>query len=144
MNVVVGLVRIALGLTLLAAGVSKARDRTNFLETLEGFDIVPGLLRSPASWLIPTVEIAVGSLLVVGVAHKLTAAVSLIMIAVFSVGLLIQMARGRLADCGCFGSVFTHTTGTIALLRNAVLVGGACLVYFSGPGALSLTSFWVR
>lgn len=140
MDYAVGAVRIAVGGILLVAGVSKAGDRERFLEALDAFGIVPKMLRVPASFVIPTVEIAIGALLLVGLVYRAAAAAAMVMIAVFTAGVLVSMARGDDSECACFGALSRSPMGPATLLRNAVLLASAALVHFAGPGAPALTT----
>lgn len=138
MEFAVGILRIALGSILVLAGASKARDRAAFLDALGEFGMVPGVLRPLVSLLIPTAEIAVGAVLVGGLAHRAAAVAAATMIAVFTVGVAIRLARGGEGGCGCFGSLSRSRMGLGTIWRNAVLLVLAVLVFLAGPGAPAL------
>jgi uncharacterized membrane protein YphA (DoxX/SURF4 family) len=52
---------------------------------------------------LPFIELALGALLLFGLATRLAAAVSTALMAVYVVGISSAWARGLSIDCGCFG-----------------------------------------
>jgi len=45
-----------------------------------------------------------------------------ILLAMFSIGMLIQIRQGNAADCHCFGQIYSEPAGRSGLVRNAVLL----------------------
>ncbi len=138
MELVVGCARIALGGVMLLAGISKAKDLARFEDAVGSFGFVPESLRGPLSKSVPTLEIALGAILLSGLAYRAASIVATAMLAAFTVALGVRIRRGGEAPCACFGSLFESRVGPSHILRNAVLIGISALVFFEGPGVLAV------
>jgi uncharacterized membrane protein YphA (DoxX/SURF4 family) len=53
---------------------------------------------------LPFVELALGVLLLIGLATRVVAGISAVLLLVFIAGIASAWARGLSIDCGCFGS----------------------------------------
>ncbi|MEZ7237916.1 MauE/DoxX family redox-associated membrane protein [Rhodococcus sp. GXMU-t2271] len=91
------------GGTLLLAGVPKAGDHEGLLRVVRGYRLLPAVVERVVARMLPATEIAVGALLVLGVAGRVAAAAAAVLFLGFFVGLTVNLARGRRElDCGCF------------------------------------------
>ncbi|PYT07943.1 MAG: hypothetical protein DMF60_06045 [Acidobacteria bacterium] len=118
--------RIAIGLLLIGAGIAKLMSPLAFLAALKAADWLPNTLLSLLLIGVPVVEVALGFVLLIGWKVRTTAIGSFILIALFTVFLLIETARGNNTNCGCFGEsnglMVLLTTGSGALIRNGLLL----------------------
>ena len=119
-------VRIALGGVWIYAGLVKITDIDQTNLTIRAFDIVPIGWAKPMSYGLPAVEIALGLLLVVGLAVRWMAAVSALFLLLYIGAIASAAARGLRIDCGCFSQggqldANTSTRYTLDILRDAGL-----------------------
>jgi uncharacterized membrane protein YphA (DoxX/SURF4 family) len=132
-------IRFILAYVVLVAGLTKLRTRRSLGDLVADFKVVPpGASRLIASSLVPA-ELTLGFLLAIGVATRWVAASLAGLLGVFTVGVALNLIRGRRIPCGCFGSdtqrISWRTAG-----RNIVLVGLAVAVAFNPPDSLSIWS----
>ena len=142
-GLVVFAARVALGGVWIWAGLAKLADPDVALIAVRAYRILPEALVKPFAWGLPMVEIALGVLLIVGFASRITAGISAVILLVFIAGIASVWARGLQIDCGCFGGGgFTaHVSGWQYLsdiVRDVVLVGVAALVAFGAPSRFAL------
>jgi uncharacterized membrane protein YphA (DoxX/SURF4 family) len=121
------LLRLALALVFAAAGTAKMLDRKGTQETLAAFG-VPGAIVSPASVLLPVVELIVAGGLLLRSSVTWAAAVAVGLLAVFSAGVANSLWRGRRPPCHCFGQFASAPASWGTVGRNAILAGAAVFV----------------
>jgi len=105
----------------LVAGVAKALDFTAFQAQLQGYDVLPSGLVTPAGYALPLGEIALGGYLLVGVLVRPAAVVSCVLMVVFIAAQAQAWARGLVIDCGCFGTADLQRVGPGTVLRDVAL-----------------------
>ncbi|MDN5727760.1 MAG: DoxX family membrane protein, partial [Propionibacteriales bacterium] len=88
------LVRLALAAVLIAAGVLKVVDPPQAVQAVAAYEIVPAALTPVVGFALPWLEIALGLLLVVGLATRVTAAMTAVLMVVFIIGVGSAWARG--------------------------------------------------
>jgi uncharacterized membrane protein YphA (DoxX/SURF4 family) len=96
--------RLLLGGVWIAAGWGKATDLAASVRAVRAYELLPEGLAQVVGAGLPFVEIALGALLVAGVATRISALVSAVLLAAFMIGIASAWARGLRIDCGCFGS----------------------------------------
>jgi uncharacterized membrane protein YphA (DoxX/SURF4 family) len=96
-------VRLGLATVWLAAGASKATDLAAAGRAVNAYQVMPYDVARVIGAALPFVEIALGLLLVAGLATRLAGVVSAALLAVFVAGISSAWARGLSIDCGCFG-----------------------------------------
>jgi uncharacterized membrane protein YphA (DoxX/SURF4 family)/peroxiredoxin len=132
--------RLGLAAVFLVAGVAKLADRSGTRQALADFDVPPGLAGS-LLLLLPAAELAAATALLFPTTARWGAAGSLVLLALFVVGLTRVLRRGEAPDCHCFGQVHSKPASWVTVARNLVLALAAAYVALAGPGP-SLTS-WV-
>ena len=95
--------RLLLGGVLLVAGALKAADPQASVAAVRAYELLPNGLETLVGWGLPFVEVALGLLLLAGVATRPAAAASGLLMLVFLAGVASAAARGLSIDCGCFG-----------------------------------------
>lgn len=98
------LVRLGLAAVWLVAGGAKVGDLAGSGRAVNAYDVMPYDLARVIGAALPFVELALGVLLLVGLATRLAAGVSAGLLVVFIAGITQAWARGLQIDCGCFGS----------------------------------------
>lgn len=132
--------RFALALVLAAAGVAKVANIADFRSAVSNYGLVPASLVRPLARAIPSVEILAAALLLVGVLPHLVGLGAAALLLVFTVAVVINLARGRVLDCGCFGSAAPRRLTWWTVARNLALVGMALGVFGGRPDGLAAFS----
>jgi uncharacterized membrane protein YphA (DoxX/SURF4 family) len=117
---------VALGLVLLVSGAAKVAAGPRWA-THAGELGAP----APAVAAVPWIEIALGALLVAGVARPVVALTAAALLAAFTVLLIMRLAQGRRPPCACFGAWSTRPIGAGSVVRNVVLIALALVVVFA-------------
>lgn len=125
--------RLVLAAVLLVAAAGKLADRRGSREAVAAFG-VPVAVAGPVAALLPLVEGLAAALLLPASTATAGAALALALMAAFSLGIFLALARGERPDCHCFGALHSTPAGPAALGRNAGLGALAALVFAAGPG----------
>jgi uncharacterized membrane protein YphA (DoxX/SURF4 family) len=123
LDVVGTLARLGLAAVWLVSGLLKAVDPDQTYVAVRAYDVLPEPGVEVVAALLPWVELALGVLLLAGVATRLVAAMSAVLLVVFVAGVIQAWVRGLSIDCGCFGGGGAvepgETTYVQELLRDA-------------------------
>lgn len=95
-------VRLGLAAVWLVAGALKAGDLAAAGRAVNAYQLMPYDVAMAVGAAQPFVEIALGVLLLIGLATRLTAGVSAALLALFIAGIASAWSRGLSIDCGCF------------------------------------------
>jgi uncharacterized membrane protein YphA (DoxX/SURF4 family) len=87
----------------LVAGGLKVIDPQSSVAAVRAYRLLPSSLVTLVGWGLPFAEIALGVLLLAGVATRLVAVASAVLLLVFIAAVTSAAARGLSIDCGCFG-----------------------------------------
>ncbi|MGW4497920.1 MauE/DoxX family redox-associated membrane protein [Micromonospora sp. NPDC004336] len=96
--------RLGLAAVWLVAGGSKVGDLAASGRAVNAYEVMPYDVATVIGAALPFVELALGVLLLLGLATRLSAAVSAALLVVFVAGIASAWSRGLAIDCGCFGS----------------------------------------
>lgn len=123
---------------LASAALSKVTGRQAFLEGVQAYRILPPpgarLFANIAPWL----ELGTGILLVLGLFTEYAAVGALLLIVMFVIATLVNLARGRELDCHCFSSLLPERIGWASLIRQAVMILALIWIAVNGPGHMAL------
>ncbi|MFF5171442.1 MauE/DoxX family redox-associated membrane protein [Micromonospora sp. NPDC000089] len=97
-------VRLGLAAVWLIAGAAKVGDLAASGRAVNAYQVLPYDAATAIGAALPFVELALGVLLLLGLATRLAAGVSAGLLVVFIAGIASAWARGLAIDCGCFGS----------------------------------------
>jgi uncharacterized membrane protein YphA (DoxX/SURF4 family) len=97
------LARLGLAAVWFVAGASKVGDLAGSGRAVAAYRVMPVEAARVVGAALPFVELALGVLLLLGLATRLATAVSAVLLSVFIVGIASAWARGLSIDCGCFG-----------------------------------------
>jgi uncharacterized membrane protein YphA (DoxX/SURF4 family) len=95
--------RLVLGGVFVVAGVLKAVDPKSSVAAVGAYQLLPASPATIVGWGLPFAEIALGLLLLAGIATRAVAAVAGLLLVIFIAGVVSAAARGLSIDCGCFG-----------------------------------------
>ncbi|MFE9957987.1 MauE/DoxX family redox-associated membrane protein [Micromonospora sp. NPDC005299] len=96
--------RLGLAAVWLVAGATKVDDLAASGRAVNAYQVLPYDLATVIGAALPFVELALGVLLLVGLATRLAAGISAALLVVFVTGIASAWSRGLAIDCGCFGS----------------------------------------
>lgn len=97
------LARLVLAAVWSISGYTKAVAPAETLVAVKAYRLLtPGVAEGVAA-VLPYLELALGLLLLLGLATRLTAILSAIVLVAFVAGVVSAAARGLSIDCGCFG-----------------------------------------
>ncbi len=97
-------VRIVLGLTFIAAALTKIVDPPDFAKAIWAYALFPPWSLHPLALILPWLELFCGLALCVGLWIRAAALWIAALLLSFSLALAINLARHHPIDCGCFGS----------------------------------------
>ena len=118
--------RAALVLLFLVAAAHKLRDRGRFRATLADYRLLPAALVPAAGVFFPAIEAALAATLVVPALRAPGLAGAAALLAVYSLGIAINLARGRRdLDCGCAGPAARRPISGWLVARNVTLAAAA-------------------
>ncbi|HEY5879567.1 MAG TPA: MauE/DoxX family redox-associated membrane protein [Nakamurella sp.] len=101
---VVGLLaRLTLAGVFLVSGAIKASDARETVVAVRAYQLLPESMVSTVAAVMPYLELALGLLLLVGLATRLTATIGAVVLVMFIAAVISAAARGLSIDCGCFG-----------------------------------------
>jgi thiol-disulfide isomerase/thioredoxin len=139
MDAVLLIARVVLAGVFALSGVAKLVDHAASRRAMIDFG-VPGVLAGPLGRLLPVTELLVAlSLLFVATAWWSAVAATTLLV-IFTIGMLVNLARGRTPDCHCFGELHSRPIGPRTLARNGVLVAVAGIVVWQGHAGAGIGS----
>ncbi len=97
--------RLYLGALFIYASVYKINYTAEFAETIANYQLVPYWAVNPMAIVLPWLELIAGLLLVAGIRSKAAAALISFLLSLFTVVVLITLARDIPIGCGCFHSL---------------------------------------
>jgi Methylamine utilisation protein MauE len=114
--------RVCVGLILVTAAAQKFGHWRILFGVISNYRLLPRMLVAPAAALLPPTELALGLLMLAGVAQGWTALGTVLLLAVFAAAMAINLRRGRAhIDCGCGQSFLAQSLSWTLVARNAVL-----------------------
>jgi uncharacterized membrane protein YphA (DoxX/SURF4 family) len=141
--------RAGLAALWLAAGILKIDNPQEMVRSVRAFRILPESLVHPVAYAVPFVEIALGLLLCVGLAVRVSAVVSTLLLATYIAAIAAAAARGLRIECGCFSAggdltanAPTHYTEEI--VRDSLLLVTSGLLVRWPSGVLALDNLLDR
>jgi uncharacterized membrane protein YphA (DoxX/SURF4 family) len=85
------------------AALAKISDPDAAVRAVRAYQLLPEVLVRPVAWGLPFAELALAVLLAAGLATRLAAACSALLLALFMAAIASAWARGLQIHCGCFG-----------------------------------------
>jgi uncharacterized membrane protein YphA (DoxX/SURF4 family) len=121
------LARLGLAAVWLIAGASKVTDLAGSGRAVAAYRLMPVELARTLGAALPFVELALGALLLAGLAIRLAGIVSAVLLVAYIGGITAAWTRGLSIDCGCFGgggqlAAGQHPSYAPDVLRDAGLL----------------------
>jgi thiol-disulfide isomerase/thioredoxin/uncharacterized membrane protein YphA (DoxX/SURF4 family) len=136
MHLIIVLLRIALSAVFGIAGVTKLLDQRGTREAVKNFGS-PESLALALSVVLPIAELTIAAGLLFAGTAGASALAALLMLGLFVVAISVNLARGRIHDCHCFGQLYSRPLGWPTLVRNLIFALGAGIVLwqaYTRPG----------
>jgi uncharacterized membrane protein YphA (DoxX/SURF4 family) len=112
---------------------------------VRAYKLLPSSLVTIVGWGLPFAEIALGLLLLAGIATRVVAAATAMLLIIFILGVVSAAARGLSIDCGCFGGGGEVASGQTAygieLVRDLGLLLLALWLVWQPRSRLTLDGF---
>ena len=116
-------ISIALALVFGASSAIKFAAFDEFRAAVANYRIVPEIFETPAALLVPVAEMTGAVAIVIPGTHHAGAAILVLLLAVFTTAIVINLMRGRLhVDCGCFGPALRQPLSWWLPARNVILM----------------------
>lgn len=127
MSTVLVFVRLSLAVVFGLSAITKLADPKGFRKAITEFGL-PSFVAGPFNLLLPATELFVALLLIVPTSALWGAVGALALLAVFTIGIVVNLAQGRAPDCHCFGQWMPAPIGVKTLLRNVAFAACAGLL----------------
>ncbi|HET6482844.1 MAG TPA: MauE/DoxX family redox-associated membrane protein [Actinoplanes sp.] len=140
------LARLGLAAVFLTAGGLKVTDLAASGRAVNAYDLMSYDTAKAVGAVQPFLEIALGLLLLIGIATRLSAAISAVVLVIFIAGIVSAWARGLRIDCGCFSKGGELAGGRTAqygldILRDVGFLALAGLLLWKPRTRFSLDGF---
>jgi uncharacterized membrane protein YphA (DoxX/SURF4 family) len=120
----------------LRSGLGKTADLAGFRGAVANYRLLPAGLVGPVAYSLPFAEIAAATLLALGVLPVVVAAALALLLVTFAAAIAVNLARGRVFDCGCAGSIATpQKISWWHVGADVVLGAAAAAIAFAPPPA---------
>jgi uncharacterized membrane protein YphA (DoxX/SURF4 family) len=135
--------RIGLAAVFLIAGGLKVTDLAASGRAVNAYQLMPYETAKVVGAALPFLEIALGLLLLAGLAVRLTAAIATVVLVIFMAGIASAWAHGLQIDCGCFSKGGELTGGRTArygleILRDVGFLALAGILLVKPRGRVSV------
>jgi uncharacterized membrane protein YphA (DoxX/SURF4 family) len=110
--------QIALGLLFAGAALAKLGDLSSFATQVHNYHMVPIATENLLALTLPWIELIAALALILNVRARAGALVISVMLAVFTVGVVVAMSRGLDFECGCFGTFDATRVGMAKVAQN--------------------------
>jgi uncharacterized membrane protein YphA (DoxX/SURF4 family)/thiol-disulfide isomerase/thioredoxin len=140
MSLLIFNLRLALAAVFLVSGCAKLADLTGARRAIADFGM-PAPLVGALTAVLPIAELVAVAALLAPRTARLGAGLALALLAMFSIAIAINLARGRRPECHCFGQIHSEPIGPSALIRNAAIAAVAIVILViggndAGPSAI--------
>ena len=127
--------QIAIGVIFGIASLSKIGDLAAFATQVHNFRLAPVWSENLIAMTLPWIELVAALALVLGVRARPGALIVAVLMAGFTVGVAVAMARGLDFECGCFGTADQTRVGAVKLGQNLLMLGIAAAATRKTAGA---------
>jgi uncharacterized membrane protein YphA (DoxX/SURF4 family) len=138
------LLRVLLGSVFFISGTAKLLNLNDFAGSLEALGILHSEFVAPLSLIIPLFETILGSMLIGGIFTHYVSRAILALLVVFSIVILMQLVKGNITDCNCFGTLFPSHTDSSALIRNSLFAIISIFLMNDDAILLSFDTFLIK
>jgi uncharacterized membrane protein YphA (DoxX/SURF4 family) len=125
------------------AAIAKIADPDAAVRAVRAYQLLPEALVRPVAWGLPFAELALAILLATGLATRLAAVCSAVLLGLFMLAIAAAWARGLQIHCGCFGgggpaAGVQASDYLLELIRDTGLLAVAVLLAWQPHSRLAL------
>jgi uncharacterized membrane protein YphA (DoxX/SURF4 family) len=136
------IVRFFIGLLFIVSSLEKIVDPAAFAQSIANYKMVPGWLEVLVATILPWVELLCGFSVLFGALTRGSSFLLSALLIVFTLAVLVALARGLDISCGCFTQDPTSgKIGWMKILQNATLIVLTLFLYFSKSESFTLLQF---
>jgi len=141
------IISVGFAILFIPAAIHKLANISQFTAILRAYKIMPERMTIIASWLIPLLELQLGSawllLEIINLPTTIIATMSAMLLGLYTLGIAINILRGRsYIDCGCSFSTTiakTDNDGTMQHLSLGLVVRNVLLIIVALVAALPIS-----
>jgi uncharacterized membrane protein YphA (DoxX/SURF4 family) len=124
--------RIILGFIFIVASIDKLADPNAFAVSIGYYKLVGGSFAMITATILPWIELICGLFLIFGIMLRGSSLLVLLMMIVFTAGVISGIARGLEISCGCFSrDPNVGKIGWLKVVENIGLIVLSVIIYFS-------------
>jgi putative oxidoreductase len=131
-------IRVILGALFIYSAFTKIIDPNYFAKALYNYRILPEQSLNFFALLIPSLELIIGLLLVLGVFVRECALLGSFLMFVFITAIGIAVARNLDIECGCFGTKDGSRVGLLRIVEDLIVLLGFIWLSIRGSEFLSV------
>lgn len=121
------LARIFIAIFFIFTGSLKIFSFPQFVFSIQEFDLLPHSTILPVAIIIVLSEMFSGLGMALNICTKQISIFLILLMSLFSVGIVINLLRGNVIDCNCFGNYFSSELSWWSVIRNLVLI---CVLFW--------------
>jgi uncharacterized membrane protein YphA (DoxX/SURF4 family) len=144
MQVVVLILRAALGLVLVGAGALKIGHAPELASAIAGFRLLPVAAIAPLALALPFFEVLLGAYLIAGLFTRAVGFVAAAQFAIYGAAIASAVIRNIPANCGCFGPSDAATADWPHVAFDLALAAVALVIAIGAPGLFAVDRVWRR
>lgn len=114
--------KIIIGIIFIFSGLTKLIDTNRFSEALINFKLLNENLIDIVKYIIPVVEIMLGTIIIFNFNSGLPALISSLLLSFFTALIVAKLFEGEEISCGCFGVFSSPKLDILAVVRNILLI----------------------
>jgi uncharacterized membrane protein YphA (DoxX/SURF4 family) len=118
----IAVTRIYLALVFVISGLEKINDFSSFAQSIENYRILPIYFVNIIAIIIPWLEVVAGAFLLLGIYIKENSIIILLLLSIFTLGVLSAVFRNLDIDCGCHSTSNGQKVGLLKILENISLI----------------------
>lgn len=111
---------------------------------LAAYRLLPRAVVGPVALLLPWVEVLVGVCILGGFAVMAMLTAAVVLLAAFTVGMAVNLIRGRVIDCGCRGAGTPISWGLVGTDAALLVATVAAMSFWAVPVVPTLLGFEER
>ena len=120
---VVRAAQLLVGATLAWAALAKLGDLPALARDVHHFRLAPAALENLVAMTLPWIELSVAASLLLGLRARAGAVAAAALLGVFTLAVVLALARRLDIECGCFGAASASRVGAAKLFQNTLWLG---------------------
>lgn len=130
--------RIVVALMFIIVGVGKITHPEEFAREISNYQLLPILFINPLAVILPWLEVTTGMMLLFGIQLRANALLITAMLVMFTIAIIIAVAKGLSINCGCYSQIAAQKVGLPKILENTGLIILSLILVFTENKKLQL------